>query len=107
MANRVHSTPLDRAAIMRAAWAIFRESYNYPRIPFASIGRKCFAWALREAWRRGREAARTALLKPEVRKAEVIRLHREIEVLDFADCFTAADNRRREVLRSELLLLAA
>ncbi|MBS7702697.1 hypothetical protein [Chelatococcus asaccharovorans] len=107
MATYVHNTSLDRAAIMRAAWAIFREVYRFPAVPFASIGRKCFAWALREAWRRGREKARAALVKPEARKAEVIRLHREIEVLDFADTFTAADNRRREALRDQIDRLAA
>jgi hypothetical protein len=41
---------------MSRAWAIFRETYNYPRIPFRSIGRQCFAWALRKAWAELRSA---------------------------------------------------
>lgn len=41
---------MDRAAVMRRAWAVFRETYRYPEITFKDIGRKCFAWALRKAW---------------------------------------------------------
>jgi len=31
---------------------------------FSDIGRKCFAWALRQAWVEAREAARIAALSP-------------------------------------------
>ena len=48
---------MGKSAIMSRAWAIFRERYNYPAIPFRSIGRPCFAWALCEAWREARDAA--------------------------------------------------
>src|SRR5215207_745499 len=37
-------------AVMTRAWAIFRETYDYPRMPFRSLGRRCFVWALRAAW---------------------------------------------------------
>jgi hypothetical protein len=47
---------------MARAWAIFRQTYCYPQIKFADIGRKCFAWALKEAWREAREAARVAAI---------------------------------------------
>jgi hypothetical protein len=53
---------IDRAALMVRAWAIFRQTYSYPRIKFSDIGRKCFAWALRQAWVEAREAARVAAL---------------------------------------------
>jgi hypothetical protein len=56
---------------MQRAWAIFRETYKYPLIKFSDIGRKCFAWALRQAWAEAREAARVAALSP-VAKAERI-----------------------------------
>ncbi len=56
---------------MRRAWAIFRQTYNYPAIKFSDIGRKCFAWALRQAWVEAREAARIAELSPAA-KAERI-----------------------------------
>jgi hypothetical protein len=49
---------------MRRAWAIFRQTYNFPQIKFSDIGRKCFAWALRQAWVEVREAARVAALSP-------------------------------------------
>jgi hypothetical protein len=62
---------IDRAALMTRAWAIFRQTYNYPAIKFSDIGRKCFAWALRQAWVEAREAARVAALSP-VAKADRI-----------------------------------
>ena len=42
--------PSIQADAMRRAWVIFRQTYNYPAIKFSDIGRKCFAWALRQAW---------------------------------------------------------
>ena len=51
-----------QADAMRRAWAIFRQTYNFPQIKFSDIGRKCFAWALRQAWVEAREAARLAAL---------------------------------------------
>jgi hypothetical protein len=62
---------IDRADVMTRAWAIFRQTYNYPQIKFSDIGRKCFAWALRQAWVEAREAARVAALTPTA-KAERI-----------------------------------
>src|SRR5437879_3842640 len=41
---------IDRSDLMIRAWAIFRQTYRYPEIKFSDIGRKCFAWALRQAW---------------------------------------------------------
>jgi hypothetical protein len=51
-----------QADAMRRAWAIFRRTYNFPAIKFLDIGRKCFAWALRQAWVEAQEAARVAAL---------------------------------------------
>jgi hypothetical protein len=62
---------INRAAVMSRAWAIFRETYRYPQIKFSDIGRKCFAWALRQAWVEAKEAARVAALTPSA-KAERI-----------------------------------
>jgi hypothetical protein len=50
---------------------IFRQTYCYPQIKFSDIGRKCFAWALRQAWVEAREAARVAAMTPTA-KAERI-----------------------------------
>lgn len=63
----------DRRAVMTRAWAIFCQTYKYPQIKFSDIGRKCFAWALREAWVEAREAARVAAMTPAA-KAERIDL---------------------------------
>jgi len=60
-----------QADAMRRAWAIFRRTYNFPQIKFSDIGRKCFAWALRQAWIEAREAARVAAMTPAA-KAERI-----------------------------------
>jgi hypothetical protein len=60
---------INRAFVMTRAWAIFRQTYCYPQIKFSDIGRKCFAWALRQAWVEAREAARIAAMTPEA-KAE-------------------------------------
>jgi hypothetical protein len=62
---------INRAALMTRAWAIFRQTYCYPQIKFSDIGRKCFAWALRQAWVEARETARVAALSP-VAKADRI-----------------------------------
>lgn len=62
-----------QADAMRRAWVIFRQTYNFPAIKFSDIGRKCFAWALRQAWIEAREAARIAALSPAT-KAERIEI---------------------------------
>jgi hypothetical protein len=62
---------INRAALMNRAWAIFRQTYLYPQIKFSDIGRKCFGWALRQAWVEARDAARLAALSPAA-KAERI-----------------------------------
>ena len=43
---------------------IFRQTYRYPDIKFSDIGRKCFAWALRQAWVEAREVARVVAMAP-------------------------------------------
>ena len=53
---------INRSVLMSRAWAIFRQTYRYPQIKFADIGRHCFAWSLKQAWVEAREAARVAAL---------------------------------------------
>jgi hypothetical protein len=62
---------INRAALMTRAWAIFRQTYCYPQIKFSDIGRKCFAWALRQACVEAKAGARIAALTPAA-KAERI-----------------------------------
>ena len=76
---------IDRGALMRRAWAIFRQTYNYPQIKFSDIGRKCFAWALRKAWVEAREAARVAALSSVVRAERIEALQTLIAHAGFID----------------------
>ena len=76
---------INRAALMRRAWEIFRQTYRYPQIKFADIGRKCFAWALRKAWAEVREARRVAALSPVVRAERIETLQTLIAHANFID----------------------
>jgi hypothetical protein len=62
---------IERAALMRRAWAIFRQTYKYPLIKFPDIGRKCFGWALKAAWSEAREAVRVAAISPTARAERI------------------------------------
>ena len=77
----------DHKAVMARAWIIFRQTYNYPSTPFRSIGRKCFAWALTEAWRQTREAARIAAIPADVKIARIEGLRRQRDMLKYADSY--------------------
>lgn len=80
------ATPkIDRAAIMSRAWAIFRAAYHYPQIKFASIGRGCFAWALRQAWAEARTAARVAAIPAPVKAERITTLQGAIDREAFND----------------------
>jgi len=76
---------IDRAALMTRTWAIFRRTYNFPAIKFSDIGRKCFAWALRQAWVEAREAARLAALSPAVKAERIETLQTMIAHAGFID----------------------
>jgi hypothetical protein len=76
---------INRASVMTRAWAIFRQTYNYPQIKFSDIGRKCFAWALRQAWVEAREAARVAALSPVVKADRIETLQALIAHAGFID----------------------
>jgi hypothetical protein len=76
---------IDRGALMRRAWAIFRETYRYPQIKFSDIGRNCFAWALRKAWAEAREAARLAATSPLVKAERIETLQTLIAHAGFID----------------------
>jgi hypothetical protein len=65
--------PSIKQDAMRRAWVISRQTYNFPAIKFSDIGRRCFAWSLRQAWVEAREAARVAALSP-IAKVERIEM---------------------------------
>jgi hypothetical protein len=77
--------PSIHADAMRRAWVIFRRTYNFPQIKFSDIGRKCFAWALRQAWVEAREAARLAALSPAVKAERIETLHALIARAGYID----------------------
>jgi hypothetical protein len=76
---------IDRSALMTRAWAIFRQTYCYPQIKFSDIGRKCFAWALRQAWVEAREAARVGALTPAAKAERIETLQTLISYAGFID----------------------
>jgi hypothetical protein len=69
---------IDRKTVMTRAWAIFRQTYCYPQIKFSDIGRRCFAWSLRQAWVEAREAARVAALSPVAKIERIETLRRSL-----------------------------
>ena len=56
---------MTKSQMMVRAWEIFRQTYRYPQIKFSDIGRKCFGWAMKEAWDEYREANRVAAMTAE------------------------------------------
>lgn len=76
---------VDRSVLMTRAWTIFRQTYCYPQIKFSDIGRKCFAWALRQAWVEAREAARVAALSPAIKADRIANLETLISHAGYID----------------------
>jgi hypothetical protein len=76
---------INRSALMARAWAIFRQTYRYPQIKFSDIGRKCFAWALRQAWIEAREAARVAAMTSAARAERIETLQSLIAHASYID----------------------
>ena len=100
MATRTLSTnppAIDCAAVMRRAWAIFKETYSYPAISMASIGRHCFAWALKKAWAEAKAAAKVCLIAVETRVARINDLKEEREGLVWIDNWSQAEVRRSQI----------
>ena len=97
---------INRAAVMRRAWAIFRETYQYPSIPFKSIGRKCFAWAMKQAWAEVKEAARVAAIPADAKAARIETLQAAIEREYFNEQWQSA-SFRIESMRAEIRQLSA
>ena len=93
--------------VMTAAWRIFRETYNYPAIPFRSIGRQCFVWALKEAHRRAREAARIAAIPAPVKAARVAELEAARDLAPFMASYRQSQARVAEIDAELSRLVAA
>jgi hypothetical protein len=76
---------IDRKFGMTRAWAIFHQTYCYPRIKFCDIGRKCFAWALRQAWIEAKAAVRFAALTPAAKAERIDTLQALIALAGYID----------------------
>ncbi|CAN5192155.1 hypothetical protein BH10PSE11_BH10PSE11_08250 [soil metagenome] len=79
---------IDRQVVMRRAWDIFRTTYHYPQIKFASIGRHCFNGCLRRAWAEAREARRIGAIPRTDRAARIAVLTAEIERAQYCDSYS-------------------
>jgi hypothetical protein len=76
---------VNRTAIMTRAWAIFRQTYCYPRIKFSSIGRHCFNACLRQAWAEAKSCVRIAATSAEAKADRITTLTDAIAFERFND----------------------
>ncbi|TBW32253.1 hypothetical protein EYW49_22330 [Siculibacillus lacustris] len=97
---------IDRAAVMCRAWDLMKINYNFGRLPFRSIGRKCFGSCLRCAWAEARQQAAVAAIPPAVRAERIADLNSEMSNLRYLDDWRHVAVREREI-RDELHRLAA
>ena len=97
---------MGKKELMTRAWAIFRRTYNYPAIPFKSIGVASFAYALRRAWAEAKHAARVDAIPVNVKAERSTALRRELELLPYRGDFRAASLRGQEI-ETQLGVLAA
>lgn len=90
---------INRREIMKAAWRLFGENYGYGRtaITFKAIGRRCFAWCVREAWRLAKIAARKAAMTVDQIKARIDRLEAEIGMNQFRRWTPELSNQTRDM----------
>jgi hypothetical protein len=89
--HRETASKINRAALMTRAWAIFRLTYRYPQIKFSDIGRKCFAWALKQAWIEAKATARLSALTP---AAKADRIETLQSLIGYAAYIDSAPSRR-------------
>ena len=99
--ERERCVHFNLARIMSRAWAIFREAYHYPSIPFSSIGRKCFAGTLRKAWHEARCAAELMAAPVEMLESRAASLRSEIDGLKYRGWGSNIERLERD-LRSML-----
>jgi hypothetical protein len=92
--------------IRSKAKEIFSATYNYPRMPFRSIGRACFKWALVEARRQLTEAERLAALPAEAKAARIAELHNQLALSQFSGSYRAHASRAAAI-EAEIKSLAA
>ena len=97
---------INRRQVMQTAWNLFRKHYNFPRLPFKSIGRKCFAWCVGEAWRVEKIAAQKAAMSVAQIQARIAALSDELTLAQYRRWTPEASSTSRDI-QIELNELAA
>ncbi len=101
------SSTFDRQAVMKRAWALFREQYSYPRIAFREIGRRCFNSCLAIAWQEVKERVRYAAIPEEMRTAQIERLRGALEMSAYRDARNYSGTEQNILAEIKRLELAA
>ena len=96
----------DRGAIMRRAWEFFRARFNYPTVPFRSIGRHCFRGCLLFAWQEHREVTEMATTPTDQLAALAETYAQELVALQYTGWGTNVQ-RTRGGIRAALAPIAA
>ena len=103
-ANALPMPSLGRAAIMRRAWEMVRQTYGTTSL--RKIGRKAWSWCLRRAWREAGNARRAAAPLSWPAPTRLQSLQFELMRIEHADTFRLSDNLRAAAIRAELAQLA-
>jgi len=107
MSQATQHIAIDRRAVMLRAWEIFRERYKYPQMPFKSIGRKCFGWALHVAHHERRETLRLKAMGRERIEARMAEIREEKEMARYLPGHMSLSRRTAELDREYTALKAA
>ena len=94
---------LSPRAVMTEAWRIFRTAYNYPYVPFRSIGRPCFVWALNQACANARHQSYLVALGPEALTQALEQLSAEETALVYLTHGSASQRKREMAARRATL----
>ena len=92
--------------VMQRAWELFRATYNFPAIPFRSIGRPFFASCLRMAWAEAKRASALAETPTDVLEHQAASFRSQIDDLRFAGWGTNVERERR-ILSAALATVAS
>jgi hypothetical protein len=87
MAKVATNAKFDRREIMNKAWGLMRSKYSHGAISFLSIGRRCLAWCIKEAWRQAHEAAKVAALTVGDLAARIAAVKARMENARYSDSF--------------------
>jgi len=104
------TTETTRAVVLKAK-GIFCALYNYPSVPFRSIGRPCWAYAVRRARvelaTEAAHVARVAAMSPEARTDRAAHIRGRLALVPMLSDDWAAVSAARHALETELARLSA